>query len=218
MGPMPAPGGPGVQTLTGPQGYLPGLGHFGMPGGQGQPGILGPAPGQVQAYGAPPQIPPMPGSMPMPPQQQFFPPQQQAQFVPPQQQAQFFPPQQQAQFFPPQQAGPQGPPQVALPAPAMPPAMGAQGQGNPGQPHPFWMHLAWQLVQTPAVRGALGEQLDALLRDDRRTRTLSLAASTLAGPELQSAFRAMTGGSFQQTRFTELFAERLKGALRSAGV
>jgi hypothetical protein len=231
--PMPAPG---VQSMTGPQGYLPGLGYFGQPSGQGQPGYPGPAPAQLPAYGGPPQVPAMPGRMPMPPGAPFFPQQQAPQGYPqapqgypqaPQgylQSPQGYP--QAPQGYPPPPQGypqaPQGYPQppqgfpfppqpVAQPA-AQPPAQTA----SQGIAHPFWLQLAWQLIQAPAVKAALGDHLDSLLKEDSRPRTLQVAAAALAGGDMQSAFRAMTGGQMEQTRFTELFADKLKAALSGA--
>jgi len=88
----------------------------------------------------------------------------------------------------------------------------------PAAPNPFWVNLAWQLMQTPAVRQRLGSRADPLVTGDERLRTLGVALSSLAGPEVQEAFRALTAGTMDQARFIETFAERLKAALGAAGM
>lgn len=139
------PGRPGTTTVTGPQGYLPGLGYFGSNGPQ---------------SGLP---------------------------------------------------GPQS-------APARPPAQRAQAAPQASPPSPFWPALAWQLVNTPAVRSALGGRLATLMEGDARLRTIQVATALLLSPDLQNAFRAVSSGSLQQTPFTALFADRLRGALEAAGL
>ena len=132
---------PGMTLTTGPQGFMPGLGYFGVPGSQAAP------------------IPP---------------------------------------------AAPAG----TGPAPA----------AQAGAPNPFWLNLAWQLVQTPAVRQALGARTEPLVTGDERLRTLGLALTCLAGPDLQEAFRGLSAGSLDQARFIDTFAEKLKAALGAAGM
>lgn len=92
------------------------------------------------------------------------------------------------------------------------------GLGYLGSPPPFWMHLAWQLIQSPEVRKMVGESLEALLRDELQHKTLSVAVGLLLEKELQEAFRSLTGGLLEQSRFLELFSQRLKTALASSGM
>lgn len=165
-----APG--GVTTVTGPQGYLPGIGHFGAGG------MPGPA-------AAPPSPAPYYTGLPQAQAPMGFPPM----------------PMQQPQALQPQAAPPAAPP-------AQPP--GATQQS------PFWLHLAWQLAHTPAVRAAIGEPLQRLLADDRRPQTLQVAVQCLHSQEVQAAFRALSGGTLDQNRFTETFAGALRSALQSA--
>lgn len=143
-----APFSPGSTTVTGPRGYLPGLGYFGPPGQQGAPGPLAASPGSAQAR---------------------------------------------------------------------PQALPQQVQA-PQRPSPFWTALAWGLVNTPAARSALGDRLTRLMDGSNRMRTIQAATSLLLTPELQSAFRAVSSGQMQQTPFTSLFADRLRGALDAAGL
>jgi len=91
------------------------------------------------------------------------------------------------------------------------------GLGYLGSPPPFWMHLAWQLIQSPEVRKMVGDSLEALLRDELQHKTLSVAVGLLLEQELQEAFRSLTGGLLERSRFLEMFSERLKTALASAG-
>jgi hypothetical protein len=186
--------GPGVVTVTGPAGYLPGLGYFGNQPAPGQPPIPGPAAGsppapvqEAASYlgAAPPPtaFPVLPGAIP----------QQAAQALP--QPAPF--PQQAAQALP-------------QPAPFQPQAPAPQ---QPAPPNPFWLQLAWQLIQTPPVRSALGDRFQQLTEGEDRFRFLSAAAACLAGPDLQAAFKAMTAGSLDQSRFITLFADHLVRAL-----
>lgn len=155
--PSTLPQAPGTTTVTGPAGYMPGLGYFGAP--------------------APTSFPVLPGAIP------------------------------QGQAAPAPGPAPLAPaPAAASPAPPPPQA---------AQPHPFWVNLAWQLLQTPAVAEALGEQFRPLVEGDERQRTLQAAVACLAGQELQTAFRALTSGQLLQTRFTELFAESLKAMLQA---
>ncbi|HYG59146.1 MAG TPA: hypothetical protein VD902_13885 [Symbiobacteriaceae bacterium] len=100
------------------------------------------------------------------------------------------------------------------PPPGAPRAPGPAQQG----PNPFWLQLAWQLVQTPAVRQVLGDSAQLLVESEDRMRALQMAASILAGPELQAAFKALTSGQMEQTRFTELFAHQLRQAFHAAGL
>jgi hypothetical protein len=83
------------------------------------------------------------------------------------------------------------------------------------EPGPFWLHLGWQLLQTPAVRAAFGSLFDELVRGHDRIRTIQTAAKALTSPELQEAFRAVTAGQMEQGAFTQLFADRLHAALNS---
>lgn len=158
---------PGVVSVTGPMGYMPGLGYFPPPG----------------AEPADPNAPSFQGAAPPP------------------------------TAFPVLPGGIQGTaPQAPPPAPPR-----APGQTQPG-PNPFWLQLAWQLVQTPAVRQVLGDSAQLLVESEDRMRALQVAASALATPELQAAFKALTSGQMEQTRFTELFANRLRQAFQSAGL
>jgi len=153
--PQQPPQAPGATTVTGPMGYLPGLGYF-------------PPPDAAAAATPPTAFPVLPGAAPVQ--------------APP-------------QAPPPQQAPPQAP-----------------------APNPFWLQLAWQLSHTPAVRDVLGESFQVLLESEDRMKTLQIAAGCLAGPELQAAFKALTAGQLEQTRFTELFARSVGQALQSAGL
>lgn len=92
------------------------------------------------------------------------------------------------------------------------------GLGYLGTPPPFWVHLAWQLIQSPEVRKAVGDQLETLLKDELQNRTLSVAVGLLLERELQDAFRALVGGILEKSRFLELFGSRLKTALTAAGM
>lgn len=138
------PAGPaaGMTLTTGPQGFMPGLGYFGMPTGQSPQGV----------------------------------------------------------------------------APAPPPVVPAAHPGPSGAPNPFWLNLAWQLVQTPAARQALGARAEPLITGDERLRTLGVALTCLAGPDVQEAFRGLSAGNLDQARFIEAFAEKLKAALGAAGM
>ncbi|MFZ5814080.1 MAG: hypothetical protein ACOY93_02080 [Bacillota bacterium] len=147
---------PGTTRVTGPRGYLPGLGHFGTPGQGGQPALPGPLGGRM------PQLPQLPQGTP-----------------------------------------PGGP------------AAGAQARP---QPSPFWLALAWQLVNTDTTRAALGERIRRLMEGSDRMRTLQVATSLLLSPEMQNAFNALSSGALQQAPFAALFAERLRGALDAAGL
>lgn len=186
-----APGVPGAQGagpsyVTGPQGYLPGLGYFGTPPAGAQPGCAG-------------------MQQPMPQFQQPFPGMQQPlpQFPQP------MPP----GMCPPTGGGPQG---MQQPFPGMQQPM--PGQPGQGGVNPFWLHMAWQLIQTTAVKDALGAQFQSLLEGANRNRLLQLAATTLVGQEMQTAFRNLSSRALTQQRFTELFATALKTALQSAGL
>jgi hypothetical protein len=174
-GAQPVPQQPGMQSVTGPMGYLPGLGYFPPPtggaAGSPPPTAFPVLPGNIQGGYAPG------GYAPAAPQ-----------------------PQPQLQAPPPQQTAPP------------PPAPAAAG------PNPFWLQLAWQLVQTPAVKAALGDRFQGLLESEDRMRTLQIAAACLTGPDLQNAFKALTAGNLDQSRFTELFAEQVQRALQSAGL
>lgn|GEM_PF-1738906 len=161
--PVPPQQQPGTTTVTGPQGYMPGLGYFGTP--PTPPATALPA---LPATGAATFHPHGQGFAGSPPMPQAMP-----------------------------QQVPQGPRQGT-----------PQGEA---QNSPFWFQLAWQLVQTPAVREALGDRHQALVEGDERLRTLHAATSCLSSPDLQAAFKALTSGQMQQQRFTELFA----GALRA---
>lgn len=181
MGQGPVPQGGGQTTITGPQGYLPGIGHFGnggIPGPATAP-TAGPvqAPAQAPYYAGMPQARAPVGFPPMPM---------------------------------PQQLQPQAPAPQATPVPAQAPGAGQQQQS------PFFLHLAWQLAHTPAVKSAIGEKHQSLLADDRRGQTLQVAVQCLQSPEIQNAFRALSNGSLDQTRFTESFAGALRGALQAA--
>ncbi|HWI64218.1 MAG TPA: hypothetical protein VNT75_20460 [Symbiobacteriaceae bacterium] len=142
---------PGVTTVTGPMGQMPGLGYF----------------------------PPPPNSFPTLPG-----------FAAPQ-------PQQQA------------------PAPQAPPT--AQPQ-PPAGPNPFWLQLAWQLVQTPPVKQVLGDSFQVLLESEDRMRALQICAGCLTAGDMQAAFKALTAGQLEQARFTEMFAQSVRHALASAGL
>jgi hypothetical protein len=102
---------------------------------------------------------------------------------------------------------------------AAPPPTPPRAQGQPGPaPNPFWLQLAWQLVQTPAVRQVLGDSAQLLLESEDRMRALQIAAGCLTGLELQAAFKALTSGQLEQTRFTELFANQVRQAFYAAGL
>jgi len=92
------------------------------------------------------------------------------------------------------------------------------GLGSFAGASPFWLHLAWQLIQSPEVRRALGKQVEKLLTDELRHKTLSLAVGCLLEREVQEAFRSLAAGVLQQSRFLDLFAQRLKSALASSGL
>jgi hypothetical protein len=199
--PQPAPQAPGVVQVTGPAGYLPGLGYFGSPAAPGQPYLPGPAAGTpappvqaaVDALLAAPSYQGQPGPASPPPPTAFpvLPGSMQAGPLPP--------PVTQPVTPPAPQYAPQFAPQVA--PQAAPP------------PNPFWLQLAWQLMQTPAVRTALGDRYEQLTEGEERLRFLQTAAACLAGQELQGAFKALTTGGLDQTRFTTLFADHLVRAL-----
>lgn len=163
MGAGPGPLEPGTITVTGPQGYLPGLGYFGSPG---LPGgrLPGPQGGLLTPPGS------LPGQLTAPVQQ----------------------------------------PHALPPRPT-------RGQAAP-TPSPFWPALAWQLVNIPAVRSALGGRLAGLMEGDGRLRTIQVATALLLSPEMQNAFRAVSTGAAQQAPFALLFADRFRGALDAAGL
>lgn len=195
QGPAVAPPGqaaqqPGISTVTGPMGYLPGIGYFSPPG----PGAQAPA--------TPPQFPPQ-FSQQYPQQQ----PWQQGPATPPPWQAGPFPG---AGAAPPPTAFPVLP--GAMPPQAPPPAP----QAAQGSPNPLWLQLAWQLVQAPQVKSALGDRFTDLLEGGERMRFLTAAAGCLAGQELQAAFKALTTGGLDQTRFIDLFAQQLHRLLEPA--
>jgi hypothetical protein len=256
------PGAPGTMNITGPMGYLPGIGQFGTPNpaGASLPGPLGgaypaipqlPQPGQAQgqpqfaqgqpqfaqgqprAQSAPPPsaFPVLPGAIHLQPQGQpgqapafaqpglgafpqagpgAFPPPAPPGFPQPAPAAAFHQPAAAPGFFP-QGPQPQPQPQGAAPPPPGP------AQQPPAQPNPFWLQLAWQLVQTPAVKQRLADRHPVFVEGEDRMKTLQLAASLLAGPELQQALRAMTTGSLDQNRFTGLFADALTRSLDGLG-
>lgn len=81
----------------------------------------------------------------------------------------------------------------------------------------FWQHLAWQLLGAPSVRQALGARF-GLLTGPERARTLAIAVACLTGPQMQAAFRALTGGLLDQVGFTHQFALALQASLRAAGM
>lgn len=121
------------------------------------------------------------------------------------------------------QAMPPGFPLQAPPRPQPQPQAQPQPQPQPqaagpnrSQNSPFWIALAWQLVNTPAARSAVGERLTRLMEGSDRMRTIQVATSLLLSPEMQNAFRALSTGAMQQTPFTALFADRLRGALDGA--
>jgi hypothetical protein len=89
-------------------------------------------------------------------------------------------------------------------------------QTERAQPGPFWLHLGWQLLQTPAVRAALGDLFDQLVYGENRLATVKAAAGALTNHELQLAFQRVTAGEMEQSAFTQLFALRLKEALGRA--
>jgi hypothetical protein len=95
---------------------------------------------------------------------------------------------------------------------------GPAATAAPQQSHPYWVQLAWQLMQTPAVKSTLGHRLTQLLADEHRMKAITVAAQCLAGPDMQAAFRAMTAGSLQQAKFTESFAAALRTALDASGL
>jgi hypothetical protein len=195
------PGVPGLTTVTGPVGYLPGLGYFGTPNGPGAAPLPGP-------FG---------GAYPALPQQ----PAQGAQTAPPPTAFPVLPGAIHQQSPQPQYAFPQNAqPQYAMPQPrpqgAVPPAQ-PQPQQAAAQPNPFWLQLAWQLVQTPAVKSVLGDRADRFVEGEGRLPALQIAASCLAGPELQQALKGMTSGGLDQNRFIALFAEVLARALDTQG-
>lgn len=114
---------------------------------------------------------------------------------------------------------PQGVPQAAAQATQPQPGQATQpGAQNRHQSSPFWMALAWQLVNTPAARSALGDRLKRLMEGNDRMRTIQVATALLLSPDMQNAFRALSTGAMQQTPFTALFAQRLGGALDAAGL
>lgn len=219
----PAPGGPGDQTGTAGVGgvSMAPVSTVAPPAGPGGPH---PLPGMPQV--------PLPQGFPNP-----FSLQQLTQAPPPPPQLQQAPQGQTTvtgpmgyhpglgYFTPPGAQGPGAPPPSAFPVlpgniqtqapPPAPPQ--AQSQAQPA-PNPFWLQLAWQLAQTPAVRQALGDSAQLLLESEDRMRTLQIAAECLAGNELQAAFRALTSGQLEQTRFTELFARSVRQALQRAGL
>jgi hypothetical protein len=182
---------PGTQYATGPQGYLPGLGYFGSPGTGALPGVPGPL--------AAPAFQPMAGGSPNPwgqptaPMPAAFPVLPGAYpFAAPQALL--------AQVVPsPQPEGPSQPASVA-------------------QINPFWLQLSFQMIQTPAVRAALGDRFQSLLEGDNRGRLTAIGAGYLAGPELQAAFRGLQDRTVDQSKFTELFAAALKSGLQSVGL
>jgi hypothetical protein len=87
-----------------------------------------------------------------------------------------------------------------------------QPQAQPQQ-NPFWLQLAWQLVQTPAVRNALAKDWERLVTGVDRARTLQNAVALLNTQESQQAFKSLTNGSLDQQSFTEGFASALRKAL-----
>ncbi|HWI53807.1 MAG TPA: hypothetical protein VNT01_16840 [Symbiobacteriaceae bacterium] len=223
----PAPGAPGDQTAVGGVGgvSMAPISTVAPPAGPGGPH---PLPGMPQV--------PLPQGFPNP-----FSLQQVTQAPPPQQQAPpgqttvtgpmgyhpglgfFTPPSGQGAGAPPPTAFPvlpggmPFPAQQTQPAQQAPPPAPPQGQAQQ-TPNPFWLQLAWQLAQTPAVQQALGDSAQLLLESEDRMRTLQIAAGCLAGNELQAAFKALTSGQLEQTRFTELFAQSVRQALGRAGL
>lgn len=188
-----APMQPGTVTTTGPQGFLPGLGQFGTPaGGQAAPG------GAQPAFALPPapafrMAQPAPQTWAQPGLQGGVPVGAQPGF------------QASAQPGPAAQQG----------------AQSAQFGAYPGAAdgaEMFWHHLAWQLLQAPAVKAALGGQADALTEGPDRLKVLECGIGCLRGNDLQQAFRDLTSGRMEQQGFISAFANRLADTLRGAGV
>jgi hypothetical protein len=165
---------PGTVAVTGPQGYLPGLGFFGIPGAPGQPSLPGP---QSAPYVPTTPLPVAPYAFPVLP-------------------------------------GAQPAPAAQAPVPAPPVPAAPTGTGF--HQSPFWHHLAWQLLATPAVKSALGSQYAQRTEGPERWQTLQIATACLGSQELQAAFRALTSGTMDQAEFTRRFAAQLQQAL--AGV
>lgn len=107
---------------------------------------------------------------------------------------------------------------AAAPAPPAVRAPDVTAETSPILLNPFWFQLGWQLLQTPAARAALGDQFQRLTEGESRMRLLRAAATCLAGPDLQTAFQSLAARTIDQTRFTELFADALKGELQSGGL
>jgi hypothetical protein len=206
----------GMQSMTGPQGFFPGIGWVGIPGGAMPPG--GGPPLAVPPGAAYPMTAPTAAAFPYPGASG---PVSLGGHIP----------------GAPGIGGPAPVGTVPLPPPgtlqsSVPVTLGAQppaeeplvqaaGAAFPtapvetGEPGPFWLHLGWQLLQTPAVRAAFGSLFDELVRGNDRLRTIQTAAKALTSPELQQAFRAVTAGQMEQGAFTQLFADRLNAAMKS---
>ncbi|HLO03455.1 MAG TPA: hypothetical protein VK191_10120 [Symbiobacteriaceae bacterium] len=217
------PSGPG-QSVTGPQGYFPGIGWVGQQGAGGAP-PNGVPPMPYAAGGGPPGpypngVPPMPyaaGGGPPGPFPGSAPPMAFTGGAPPM----GFPGGPPQMTFP---GGAQpsgyagGPPQMPYPFGDPTPQVIAAGlpattEAPTARPGPFWLHLGWQLLQTPAVREAFGDLFDQLVRGPDRLETVQAAADALASPDLQAAFQQLSTGQLDQSAFTRLFAERLKAAV-----
>jgi hypothetical protein len=115
-----------------------------------------------------------------------------------------------AAFYPPQAGAPPGAPPAGNPAPVAAAGLTAAHEPASTRPGPFWLHLAWQLLQTSSVRDALGDLFDSLVRGPDRLETVQAAAGALTSSELQSAFQQVTNGQLDQSAFIRLFADRLK--------
>ncbi len=126
-------------------------------------------------------------------------------------------------FGPPGQAGAPAPAQAAPPQQPVLPQQSAGANASP-QPlqaspsSPFWMALAWQLLQTPAARDAMGDGLQRLMAGADRVRAIQAGAALLLTPEMQSAFKSVSNGQTQQAPFTHLFAARVQPALQRVGL
>lgn len=235
-------GSPAVQTVTGPQGNLPGLGNFGSggintltPGGQALPpplpgpmpsfpGFPGAFPGSAPTGmmgAAPPAYPgaPQPGFPGAP--QPGFPGAPQAAY--------------------PGMPAPQGMPGMGFPipgtgaplpqgpAPGMPGGapVGAAPGGPPNpannpnlvQQSPYLSQLAWHLMHTPHFGQFMGPYWpQTLQRQDIQQKLLHLAVSQILSPEVQGLLREVATGQCEHMKFAQAVASRIKPTLESVGV
>jgi hypothetical protein len=197
---VPAPiagGAPGVVTVTGPMGYHPGLGHIAPPVGFGTAQTM-PVPALQAA--------PAPAAVPAPPLPEY--PPWQASSV------------QVAQWPASWQAAWNSAHLPVQEAPAVPSGFAAVDWGataaQEAVANPFLSQLALQLLQHASVRTALAEAYSALTEGEARPKAHATAVAVLSGPECQAAFRDLSSGRIDQSRFIETFAVQLKGRLQSA--